>query len=320
MKNIITVTLVWLAASTFILAQQLPMFTIYRDAWNVLNPAFLSNNYLVNEQNMSVGASLRKQWWGVEDGPQTQLLNWEYVSDEHPITTGAFLVNDKSGVFGQTGFYGQFAYRIEMGRRNKQSISAGLHAGMVQYRAKLSEIDWKDNGDHTGENDYLLYPDFGLGLFYHYEDKYYAGVSMPQIFGLTTTFKTAEGKYPLVRSPHFYAVAGGYFPVTWFNSSNSFLEPSVWLRAAPHSPPSFDLNLRYQIIEVFWAGLGGGLYPGSTFSGALHFEAGTILGEALNLKDSQLKIGFGFDLPIGLYQSAFGSSMEVHVVYSWVKY
>ncbi len=319
MKNI-SIIAIFLLANAGVFAQQLPMFSIYRDQWNVLNPAFLSNNYLINERNMSLGATYRRQWRGIEDGPETQVFNWEYVQEEHPITTGAFIVNDRAGVFGQTGVYGQFAYRMEMGRRTKQSLSVGLHAGLVQYRAKLSDIEWREPEDQISADDHLLYPDFGFGFFFHDDDKYYVGASVPQVFGMTTAFKTPEGKFPILRAPHFYAVAGGYIPVSWFYSDNSFLEPSVWLRAAPHVPLSLDANVRYQISERFWAGLGGGMYAGKPVAAALHLEAGSIVdGEIINRPGSQLKIGFGFDVPLGVYRSAFGGSAEVHVVYSWVK-
>ncbi len=320
MKNII-ILVFFVLANGCLFAQQLPLFTIYRDQWNVLNPAYLSNNYLVNEKNMSVGASYRRQWAGIEDGPQTQVLNWEYVHEEHPITTGAFVVNDRAGVFGQTGLYGQFAYRMELGRRTKQSLSIGLHAGMVQYRAKLRDIEWRETGDEVSENDVEFQPDFGFGFFFHKADKFYIGASVPQLFGLMTEFKTPEGKFPILHSPHFYAVGGGYFPVSWFNSDNSFLEPSLWVRSAPHVPLSLDANIRYQMGERFWAGIGAGVYMGKPFSSALHVELGTILaGELLNLPDSQLKIGFGFDWPLGLYRPTFGGSGEVHIIYAWGRY
>ena len=57
---------------------------------------------------------------------------------------------------------------------------------------------------------------------------------------------------------------------------------------------------------------------GSQPAGAFHFETGIILGETIDLLNSQVKIGFGFDMPWGTYRGAFGNTMEFNVVYSWL--
>lgn len=298
--------------------QQLPLFSVYRDHWNVINPAALSNNYLINEWNMSVGAGYRHQWLGIEGAPSTQLVNWEWVRDEFNSVFGAHLFNDRTGKIGQTGFYGQYAYRLNFGRRVDQSLLIGLSAGILQYRARLQDIEFFDTEEQPFENDKIIYPDFGLGIFYHYTDRYYAGLSIPQTFGLDTRFTTDEGDYPIRRVQHIYAVLGGYFQIAWFGNETSFVEPSIWIKYAPRSPLNADFNARFQISELVWAGLGFGTGFGRQQSGTLHIEGGVVLGEQIQLYNSQLKIGMGFDLPMfGGYGADFGSALEFNAVYSW---
>ncbi len=302
-------------------AQQLPLWSVPRDHWNLLNPAALSNNYLINEMNFSASASYRQQWLGLDqDSPNTQLLNFEYIPREQDnIVTGGHIIRDQTGLLGQVGLYGQFAYRLELGLRTEQSLLIGLSAGLVQYRAKIEEIAFATPELMMLDNDQVIYPDFGFGAFYHYSDLFYAGVSVPQTLGLQTIFRDAAGEraFSIRRLQHFYGVVGGYINVDWFGASSSFLEPSVWVRYAPRSPLSFDANVRYQVSEFFWAGIGGGIGLGALLSGTMRFETGLKLGESINLRDGQLKVGFAFDLPLTVYRRDFGSTLEFTVIYSW---
>ncbi len=315
LKFLLFVAVVSMSAT--LAAQQLPLFAVHRDHWNVLNPAALSNNYLINEMNWSSGASFRRQWLGVKDAPITQVANLETVLEDYNIVTGGHIINDQTGLIGQTGIYGQFAYIIQLGRRIDQGLVLGLSAGAVQYRAKLSEINFAEEEVGIPIGDRLLYPDFGLGAFYYYDDKFYAGLSVPQTFGLNTRFRTAEGTFGFKRQQHFYTVVGGYFDVTWFGNDASFVEPSLWLRYVPNAPLSADLNVRYQINELIWGGLSTGFGFGKGISTALRLDTGVVLGETLNIYNGQLKVGFAFDFPLNSYGPAFGNSMEINVIYSW---
>jgi len=51
-----------LSLSIDAVAQQLPLFTQYRDSWTQINPAALSNNYINYENTYIAGVSHRQQW------------------------------------------------------------------------------------------------------------------------------------------------------------------------------------------------------------------------------------------------------------------
>ena len=300
-------------------AQQLSLFSVYRDQRQLLNPADISNNYLLNEMNVSLGASYRNQWLGIEDSPRTQALSFEYISEDHNTIMGGHILNDQAGKLGQTGVYGRFAYRLDLSRRIDQVLVFGLGAGLVQYRARLSEIAFAESEDLAMVDDNLIYPDFSLGAFYHYKDQFYAGISVPQVFGLRTVFRdTADQRQiDIQRSPHLYGMVGGFIDVSWFGSSTSFIEPSLWLRYVPNSPLSANVNVRYQISDFYWLGVGGGVGWGAQFSSSLRFETGFQLGEAVNIYNGQWKIGFAYDVPLSKYRSVFGNSFEVMLNYAW---
>ncbi|MEO1514327.1 MAG: PorP/SprF family type IX secretion system membrane protein [Bacteroidota bacterium] len=301
-------------------AQQLPLYNIYRDHWNVLNPAAISNNFLINEWSQSVGLSYRHQWFGIEDAPRTQVVNYEFVRDDLNSVFGGHLINDRTGKISQTGAYAQYAYRVNFGQRVDQALVVGLNAGLVQYRAKLSQIQFAQQEEQPMMDDNVIYPDFGLGVFYHYSDRYYAGLSVPQTLGLDTRFQAGEdlGEFPVERVQHVYAIVGGYFQVTWFGNETSFVEPSAWVKYVPNAPLQWDINARYQISELVWVGAGTGSGFGDEFSMSLHLESGLILGEQSGFYNGQLKIGTGFDLLLlGGYGADFKSAIEINAIYSF---
>lgn len=300
-------------------AQQTPLFNIYRDHWSILNPAAISNNYLVNEFNYTASTGFRRQWLRLKDSPNVQLVNVEIVPPETDnIVTGGHILRYQTGLIDQVGLYGRFAYRIDLGRRVEQAVVAGLNAGVVQYRARLSDLELPQEEISGLVNDKIIYPDFSLGVYYYYSDLFYAGVSIPQTFGLNTVFRdSADNSFSVQRVQHFYGVAGGYIPVTWFNTEASFIEPSAWLRWTPHAPVSVDLNVRYQIKDFYWIGLGAGTGWGRDFAARLHVETGMVLGETIGLTNGQFKLGIGYSTSIAAYRTTFGDGIEINLLYSW---
>ncbi|HMQ48157.1 MAG TPA: PorP/SprF family type IX secretion system membrane protein [Saprospiraceae bacterium] len=320
--NITSVFLLLVTGMTLLPAQQLPLFSVHRDQWKVLNPAAISNNYLLNEMNLTVGASYRRQWFGLEDGPNTQLIHFEYLPEAYDrIITGGHIVRDQAGKIGQMGLYGNFAYRLEFGRRVEHALAIGLGAGLVQYRARIADIAFEAPEVAGFDNSNVIFPDFSLGLFYYHSDQYYAGLSVPQLFGLKTIFRDSlnERAFDIKRVQHIYALAGAYIDVGWFGSNTSFIEPSFWLRYVPNSPLSADLQLRYQISDFFWLGLGGGIGLGQQPTSVIHTEFGFKLGESVNIYNGQWKIGFAYDIPLSRYQTFFGNMLEINAAYSWFR-
>jgi type IX secretion system PorP/SprF family membrane protein len=318
MKHFLVICLVYSLKINLLSAQQLPLYSVYRDQWGMLNPAALSNNYLLNNRTISLSGAWHVQWWNMPQSPRTQTLSLEMVDEPRNSVFGAQVVNDQTGKIGQTGVYGRYAYRINMGRRIAQSFLIGINAGAVQYRAKLSDIDFPDPATAPVEDPRVIRPDVGIGVFYHYADKYYAGISVPQTFGFNTRFADVSRPFDLRRKPHVYAVIGGYWSTPWLGNETSFVEPSMWVKYVPNSPLNLDLNLRAQISELVWAGTGLNLGLGVATTAALRLEAGLFLGEQVQLTKSQLKAGFAFDLPLSQSLSRiFGSSGEIMLVYTW---
>lgn len=291
-------------------SQQLPTFALFRDNWNILNPASLSSDYLFSNKPMSIFASYRNQWAGFEGSPETAVLNWEYVMDYFNIVTGASIIHDKAGEIGNTALFGRFGYRLDLDRRGDRFINIALNAGVVQYHANLADLDLGETIiDLT--NDLIYYPDFGVGIMYYHEDQYYFGISVPQTFGLSTRVRQENGSFELKRTQHVYLMGGTYFDIYLFNSDASYLEIAGFLKYVPNAPIAVDANIRVQMGEVFYAGLGGGL------SRTARVEAGVVIGESVNFQAGQIRVGASYGIGLSNYASAFGNSIELHAIYSF---
>ncbi len=296
-------------------AQQIPLFTQYREMQGVLNPAAIPYGFLINQNKTSFGISNRRQWLDMPSPPTTQVLRGEYfAADRTGVTllTGGYLINDQTGPTGLTGVYGRIA-GVLTNDAEVGGVSVGLALGAVQYRLKTTELKLRDDGDIRGTEDRsTIYPDLSIGVYWYqkmgnFSDDYvYAGVSVPQMMGLDLKIADVSKALTYQRVRHYYASGGWYH----FFGEGSFIEPSVWVKYVQNVPISVDVNLRYQAANTFWVG------AGSSISGNVHAELGVILGKNLGF-DSNFRVGYGFDYSSQNYGSFVGSTHEVNISYSF---
>lgn len=316
MKNIafliLLSTIVWHIPTNSGMRGQSPIFTIYREQTATINPAMPSTNYLISEYNNSISTTYRYQWLNMPDAPVTQILNWEWLPTDKNILVGAHVMNDKTGRLGLTGMNAQFAYKISLSQTDNRMLLMGFTAGMQQYRAILS--DYAAEQGLYFEDKKQMIPELNIGVYYHHDNIFYVGLSTPQLLGNRIYFDSKIDKHFYIKkSREIYAVGGLYLDAPFFGNDGAFLEPTVWMRYVPESKDfSFDLNLRAKISNSFWTGAGYNL-----FANTLNFETGSILGESIGLDNGQLKIGFGFGIPMGSRWTGLGGIGEVNVSYSW---
>jgi type IX secretion system PorP/SprF family membrane protein len=303
--------------TTPLTAQQLPVFTQYRDMQGIINPAALPTSYLSDLNMGAFGGSFRRQWLDMQNPPTTQVLRGEKFFANNGVgvkmLTGGYFINDQTGPTGFTGIYGRAAGVItedpELG-----GLSIGLAAGAVQYRLKTSDLKLRDKEDLTAMQDRTQwYPDLSLGIFaykrlgdFNDDDLIYGGVSVPQMIGLDFRFESNGKTYGLKRTQHYYGSLGWYH----FISENSFIETSTWLKYIPNTPFNADINIRYQAANTFWIGMG------SSVQGNIHAELGFVVGKNMGY-DSNMRIGYGFDYSTRNYGTLVGTTHEVNLSFAF---
>ena len=301
-------------------AQQLPLFTQSQDYIGIINPAAISNNFLLHDLPMSIGATYRRQWTGFENAPQTQTIRFDLINPnaggKFKLLTGGHIMNDQTGPTGMTGVYGKIGAVLSEDP-SSGGFSAALSAGVSQYRVDASKFRARDLNDvlTTGSQSKIL-PDVGLGLYYFkrlnggfFDDDWVSGgVSVPQVFGLNLNYKTEKGEYNIQRIQHIYANA------SWIHFTDrdreTYLQPSVMFKYAPNAPLNADINLRYQFNPAFFLGLG------SSTGGNFHAETGFNIGEDMGLA-GMLRLGYSFDYAFSNFGPYAGSTHELNVVYAF---
>jgi type IX secretion system PorP/SprF family membrane protein len=316
MNKLITAVVFCLLGAFRVQAQQIPLFTQYREAQGVINPASINYDFFTDRHKTSFGASMRRQWTEISNAPTTQILRGEhFMADRNGVSllAGGYLMNDQTGPTGFTGVYGRFA-TVFTSDATFNGLSVGLSAGAVQYRIKTSEIKLHDPNDIRALTDRMqIYPDIGAGIFYYQrmdgvfdEDYFYAGVSVPQLMGLDIQFANDNSKFSTRRVQHYFANVGWYH----FINDNSFIEPSAWVKYTPDVPFNIDLNVRYQMASSLWVGVG------TSLKGKIHAETGVILGKAMGMS-SNFKIGYGFDYSFQSYGPYVGTTHEFNLGFSF---
>ena len=291
-------------------AQQLPATYLYRYNWSAINPAAVGEGFLRFNRLNEVSCSYRHQWVGVKDAPRQGAASANFIPESLPLIAGINVSYDQAGIFKQSGVYGRIAYRIQ-GRRNS-GLSIGLSAGAIQYAVRATNLNVRQSGDPLlNENVSKIAPDFSLGAFYYQEEKFYAGISIPQVFALKTQFSNSLPKpIAVTRVRHYYALIGAYLG----SSDDAIFEPSIRLSYAANSPLGGDINLRYTLKNSVWMGIGG---SGGGDAQLVHADLGVLIGANSNRVDSQLRIGLGYSLTMQKISINTPHTFDINLSYFW---
>lgn len=315
-----TLFIAFVCAFHLVRAQQLPLFTQYRDNLGLINPAAPSTDFLIYNLTSSAGASYRKQWTGIDNAPETQVLRYEHIDayngNAFSPMYGAYAIRDITGPLGMTGVYGKFGAALS-DDAEEGGFSAALSGGLVAYHLDTDKIKVRDADDLVASGRKTqLFPDLGLGVFcwkkisgpgFFDDDMLSGGLSVPQIMGLNLRFKNNAQTFATRRIQHYY----GQF--SWLHAiedRDKFIQTSVWLKYAPNTPFNVDFNFRYQLIPAMWIGLGG------SSGGNFHAETGFNIGENSGL-DGLLRLGYGFDYTFSRIGPFAGSTHEINLTYSF---
>lgn len=304
-------------------AQQLSLFTQYRENATIINPAALESDFFAYGNNMTLGASYRAQWVGLSGGPRTQTLRASFISLGGAgvnLTAGGHVINDVTGPTGFTGIYGRIG-GVVGSDPEYSGLAIGISGGMVQYRIDADKVQVRDIGDPVAEQDNSqLFPDVGVGIYFYNtvgdNNYFYAGASVPQVLGLNLLFSDENGDFEIERIRHFYGMLGYYL----FFENESFVELSAWGKYVQGAPMNVDFNIRYQLPTALWIGTGLGKGSSMTDSNAtnFHIDAGVVLGEAAGF-DSTIRFGYGFDYSFSSFGPTAGSTHEVNLTYSFTR-
>lgn len=242
MKNILFILGLLLFTSNSLFAQQESLISFYKDHLNLVNPAFNSV-----DGNTYITSSIRKQWVGIQDAPETQAVSFMTPLGKN-VTMGFSFVHDKVFVEKQGFVAIDFSYQVKL--NEKLDLFMGIKAGGNNYAVNTEGLQtYNLITDPSLEPISRFNPNIGVG-FYLKHQKYFVSLSSPKL--LNTERAKNEDGYATVATDrvHMY-LSGGY---TFKLNEELDVTPSVMTRYVNGAPFSTDFTTMASFNKVFEMG------------------------------------------------------------------
>lgn len=229
---------------TFSEAQQLPQYTQYMLNEMAINPAVAGK-----EDYADVRSNNRYQWSGITDAPRTYMLTCHGPLKMKNMGLGMHLYTDIVGPTRRTGLNFAYAYHLKL--KDDIFVSMGLSAGILQWGIDGSKLILREEGDANLLTSYrtTIVPDFGTGAYFYKKNRFYFGISAPQIY--QAPIKLYSNSPDNSKIVTHLNVNGAYK----FDLGDDFkIEPSFLLKWASPAPIKVDGGLRVIYQEQVWLG------------------------------------------------------------------
>jgi type IX secretion system PorP/SprF family membrane protein len=239
--------LILLIASVTAYSQQDPMYSQYVFNGLLINPAYAGTHDALNATLL-----YRNQWVNISGAPKTGLFAVDAPVKSQKIGVGLNVEYDKIGVTSHTGISGAYAYQIPL---LHGKLSFGLQVGVGFSKSDFTSVQYSQDSqvDEAFEkNIFETLPNFGIGLYY-YNDRFYAGYSVPQIAGKVIQnliYENSEGVH-LDLANHHFLTAGYKFNL----SPDMAFKPSVLLKYVTGAPLETDLNGIVTFYDILALGI-----------------------------------------------------------------
>lgn len=238
---------------------------------------------------------MREQWTGLDGAPKTQTFSVHSPLKKERFSLGLLFLHDNIGVTNQNGIYGSYAYRIPVSKKGK--LAFGLQGGATFYNAQFSKISVTDPVFISDVR--LAQPNVGFGMYYN-TDRFYAGISVPQLIQTTFSSNKSDSDSKLVQ--HYFASAGYVFDL----SPSIKLKPNLLVKVVNGAPMQFDLNANALFRDVLWVGLSWRSFD--SFDAILQLQV-----------TDQLQIGYSYDFATTTELARVnGGSHELMINYRFV--
>ncbi len=276
--RILQVKIQWLIGACLFLsvlqvsAQQHPMYSQYMFNMLNINPAYAGSRGV-----LTATALYRNQWTGIDGAPQTSSIGFDMPVNEKKIGLGFQLYDDKLGIERTTGFNASYAFRIQL--TESGTLSLGLQAGMLNYRANYAQVrTFQPNDPAFSQNISGILPAAAAGIYYN-SDRFYFGISTPALLKTKISYDNNTDVTGVTgRDLHLYLATG--FVVSL--NQDLALKPSLLVKAVSGAPVEYDINTNLWIQNVL--ALGFSYRTGDSYVGMAELQL-----------SRQLRMGYAYD-------------------------
>lgn len=288
-KIIFTIT--FLVATYLVSGQQASMYTQYMHNEVTINPAYAGSHGVVSATLLH-----RNQWTGMEGSPKTTTVNAHMPLTNEAIGIGVSVLNEKIGVTDKTLINAAGAYHLPIGGGKR--VSFGLQMGALHQKSNYSEVDTREQGDKTFQQDEVsgLSPNIGGGIYIEKENVWYAGLSVPHLINSKVEGKDGVSVSEEVR--HYFFTAGYVFTVNDLVK----LKPSTMVKGVPGAPVNIDISGYFIYDDKYWLGLA-----------YRSLESVSLL--AMLQINNEFKVGYAYDYSTGDLGNTNSGSHEIVINY-----
>lgn len=225
-------------------AQQDSHYTQYMYNTMSVNPAYAGSRGVFSAALLN-----RAQWVGLDGAPKTQTLTLHSpIGQSEKIGLGLSVINDRIGPTQETAIDANFSYNIKV---LGGDLYFGLKATAHLLDVNFSKLQPYNGNDPLLENDInnKFSPNAGLGLYYRMGNKWYFGVSAPQL--LETSHFDSSSLSVAKERINLYVIGGYVYSI----SSDFKLKPTLLLKTVSGAPLQLDVSLNTLIKEQLTLGL-----------------------------------------------------------------
>lgn len=169
--NILAIAL--LLTTSAMMAQQESVISFYSQHMNLVNPAYVGVDSLT-----IATSSLRKQWTGVAQAPETQTVSFGTPFGKN-VGFGMTVINDQNFIEKQTYVSVDFSYRLKMSKT--ADVYFGIKAGGNSYNVNAPGLlTYNIQSDPALGSINAFNPNVGVGALYK-EGALYVSLSVPRL-------------------------------------------------------------------------------------------------------------------------------------------
>lgn len=237
-------TIVFMALTAVLQAQQRPVQSLYMFDPLLLNPA-----YAGTQVQLSATAVYRNQWINLDGAPKTMTGSLHSGFFRNKVGLGLIFTDDQIGIHHDVSVYGIYAYRINLSK--KTSLSMGLQGGFNNIKSDYNRLNIKNPGDPNLFGVLQkVNPNFGAGLYLKHND-YFVGFSVPYILNNKIFNFEAETIGISQQRRYYYLMAGTRLSLADYID----FFPSALLRLQERAPVSMDLNGTFVLYKTVGLGI-----------------------------------------------------------------
>ena len=225
-------------------AQQLTTVSQYMENKYVFNPGAVGSlSY------SPLALTYKRMWTGFDDSPAIQMISSHFLASDN-VGLGGKIFNYSTGALSKMGMEGTYAYHLPIGSGGSK-LSLGLSLQLYQFYLNKSMLNMEEMDDDVllYGADKLIAPDAAFGAYY-YNDKYYAGLSVYQLFNRKVDLM--NDNILENRQVRHYFLTGGYI---YDINANFSVEPSILAKFVEAGIGQIDINAKVTYKQTFWGGI-----------------------------------------------------------------